>query len=275
MPQYLSKRCSKSIETLLSATGARALRAARLVETLREVFVSRIEATLEQHIVLQIQRRLSDYFGALLAGKSCAATARYPGLQLRWNSETDMPDTETLVYWVSCYVVAAVLTAIPTIRHQRTGRSAHALATAVESGEIASVLHEHALQVVGGGHRLLPAMLAQYDIGSSDGTLWRGVYSVWFGRGQPVLILDSLDSLEPIGLREPMLRAALRIARAPSGVRGRSNYRWKTIIAVRDPGLIQAKLAKMASERPVAIRLTQNESQPRETHGVLPPRAML
>lgn len=218
--------------------------------TIREVLFGRIEAILERQVVLQIQRRLADYFYALLTGKPAAPTAKHPNLQLHRKGGDAVVDTEFLDHWVPCYVVAAVLAVISS-EHRKPAKS-NLLG---DLRGLESILDELVLRVASSGSENLQDRLARHDIGCTEGSLWRTVYSVWFGRGRPALILDSVDSSRSSYLHEPTLCAALGMGSVLPSPQLQFVSDWKILIAVRNPAPLEERLSKEPHREVTSIAL--------------------
>jgi len=226
-----------------------------------EILVGQCEAVLVETVVLEIQKRLAEYFRTLLTGagnegKSCPRAGAF-SIPV---DDASGSTRGTLEFRVTCCVVAVALWVARMDARRRTYRlvktglaSAHVRESDPQFGDVF-------LELIQDVPRALSAMLSAHHISNTDGALWRSVYAVCFDCAQPVLIFDNFEDLQSECLVHATVQASLNVAAEVARGRLERRDRWKVLIAIRDFTGMTSALASLPSGSWMAIGLTQRPS---------------
>ena len=223
-----------------------------------EILIGQCEAVLEETVVLEIQKRLAEYFRALLTGAANDAQggcheARAFSIPLGYAGESTR---DTLDFRVTCCVVAVALWVARVDARRRTLRLVNAELACRSAPESNPQFADVFLELIHSGPRPLSAMLSAHDISAADGALWRSAYAACFDRAQPVLIFDNFEGLESEHLVHATVQASLNVAADVTRVQPGNDARWKVLIAVRDFTGMPPALASVPAGSWMAVGLT-------------------
>jgi tetratricopeptide (TPR) repeat protein len=224
-------------------------------EELEEILQAQIEALLEGQLVSKIQLRLVGCFRAMITEESADTSALHRTLGLRLSttavSREDSPDSRA-----RCHVAAVALIAARQKRRDMSRRMMGLEPSPICSfAELQAQIERVVGEIAGRGAHDLNTLLSRFDVSACDGSLWRRVYAMCFGRAQPMVIFDNLESLDADCAVRSAVRAALKIDAGIAGTALAADRWWKTILAVRDEAEILSEAPKLGAAKTAWIKL--------------------